>query len=135
MEYTMTENGFQSEFEYGTLDISSQDEFGFRPYALLVSSIAVCSGGVLRKVLGKMRMDFEDIKIKADVKRNPDVANRVEEIKLHFSIYGNDIQEKKVEKALELTRKNCAMVQSVQDSIKIEESYEIKKHGDGFPAS
>ncbi|GAB3049497.1 OsmC family protein [Virgibacillus ainsalahensis] len=126
MEYNMTENGFQTEFEFGTLDISSNDEYGFRPYALLVSSVAVCSGGVLRKVLDKMRIAFEDIKIKAEVKRNPDVADRVEEIKLHFRIYGKDIPENKIEKAMALTRKNCSMVQSVQDSIRIEETFEIK---------
>ncbi|MFC2949100.1 OsmC family protein [Virgibacillus sediminis] len=126
MEYKMMENGFQAEFEYGKLDVSSDDQYGFRPYALLVSSVAVCSGGVLRKVLKKMRIDFDDINIKADVKRNPNIADRVEEINLHFTIYGHDIPEKKVEKAMELTRKNCSMVQSVLDSIKIEETFEIK---------
>lgn len=126
MEYKMTEHGFQTEFEYGTLDVSSEDEYGFRPYSLLVSSVAVCSGGVLRKVLEKMRMDVKDIKISADVTRNPDIANRVEAIKLHFLIYGNDLSEKKVEKAMELTKKNCSMVQSVKDSIEISETFEIK---------
>ncbi|MFC3041116.1 OsmC family protein [Virgibacillus xinjiangensis] len=126
MEYKMMENGFQTEFDYGKLDISSDDQHGFRPYALLVSSVAVCSGGVLRKVLKKMRVDFDDINIKADVKRNPNIADRVEEINLHFTIYGKDIPEKKVEKAMELTRKNCSMVQSVLDSIKVEETFELK---------
>ncbi len=122
----MNEKGFESEFEFGTLQVSSQDEFGFRPYTLLVSSVAVCSGGVLRKVLEKMRIDFDDIKIDADVKRNPEVANRVEEIALHFTIYGKGLLREKVEKAMELARKNCSMVQSVKDSIQITESFEIK---------
>ena len=126
MEFTMHENGFESEFDFGKLTISSNDEFGFRPYALLVSSIAGCSGGVLKKVLTKMRIEFDDIKINADVKRNPDAADRVEEIKLHFTIFGNDLSEKKVQKALELSSKNCSMVQSVKDSINVIETFEIK---------
>ncbi|WP_337019956.1 OsmC family protein [Oceanobacillus massiliensis] len=126
MEFTMHENGFESEFDFGKLTISGNDEFGFRPYALLVSSIAGCSGGVLKKVLTKMRIDYDDIKMKADVKRNPDIANRVEEIKLHFTIIGNDISEAKVEKALQLSTKNCAMVQSVKESIRVIETFEIK---------
>ena len=126
MEFTMHENGFESEFDFGRLTISSNDEFGFRPYALLVSSIAGCSGGVLKKVLTKMRIEFDDIKIIADVKRNPDAADRVEEIKLHFTIFGNDLSEKKVQKALELSSKNCSMVQSVKDSINVIETFEIK---------
>lgn len=126
MEFTMHDNGFESEFDFGKLTISGNDEYGFRPYALLVSSIAGCSGGVLKKVLEKMRIHFDDITISADVKRNPDVANRVEEIKLHFTIIGTDISESKVEKALELSTKNCSMVQSVKGSINVIETFEIK---------
>ena len=99
----------------------------FRPYALLVSSIAGCSGGVLKQVLTKMRIAFDNIAITADVKRNPDIANRVEEIKLHFTIFGKDLPEKKVEKALELSSKNCSMVQSVKGSINVIETFEIKE--------
>ena len=127
MESSMHENGFESEFDFGKLTISGKDEFGFRPYALLVSSIAGCSGGVLKQVLTKMRIAFDNIAITADVKRNPDIANRVEEIKLHFTIFGKDLPEKKVEKALELSSKNCSMVQSVKGSINVIETFEIKE--------
>lgn len=126
MQYTMSENGFQTNVEYGDLQISSNDQHGFRPYVLLVSSIVGCSGGVLRKVLGKMRISFDDIKIAADVKRNKEEANRIEEIHLKFTIIGENIQPEKIEKALVLTRKNCAMVQSVKDSIKVVEEFEIE---------
>ncbi|WP_249869520.1 OsmC family protein [Oceanobacillus saliphilus] len=127
MEFTMHENGFESEFDFGKLTISGNDEFGFRPYALLVSSVAGCSGGVLKKVLTKMRIDYDDIRIAADVKRVPEEANRVEEIKLHFTLIGNDIDGNKVEKALELSTKNCSMVQSVKGSINVIETFEIQK--------
>lgn len=121
----MQEGGFYSDLAYGKLEVSGNEEYGFRPFQLLVSSIAVCSGGVLRKVLEKMRIEFDDIHIKADVVRNEDEANRVEEISLHFTIQGEKLDEKKIEKAMKLTRKNCSMVQSVQDSINIEETFEL----------
>jgi len=126
MEFTMHDNGFESEFDFGKLTISGNDEYGFRPYALLVSSIAGCSGGVLKKVLEKMRIDFDDIKISADIKRNPDIANRVEEIKLHFTIFGSNLNEKKIAKAMALSNKNCSMVQSVKGSIDVIETFEIR---------
>ncbi|NQD66652.1 OsmC family protein [Bacillus haikouensis] len=125
MEFKMQEGGFYSDLAYGKLEVSGNEEYGFRPFQLLVSSIAVCSGGVLRKVLEKMRIEFDDIHIKADVVRNEDEANRVEEISLHFTIQGEKLDEKKIEKAMKLTRKNCSMVQSVQDSINIEETFEL----------
>lgn len=122
----MHENGFDSQFEFETLTISGDETKGFRPYALLVSSIAGCSGLVLRKVLNKLRIPFDDITISADVKRNPDEADRIEQIKLHFVISGKEIAEKKLERAMALTHKNCSMVQSVRDSINIVETYEIQ---------
>jgi putative redox protein len=125
MEFKMQEGGFYSELAYGKLEVSGNEEYGFRPFQLLVSSVAVCSGGVLRKVLEKMRIEFDDIQIKADIVRNEDEANRVEEISLHFTIKGKKLDEKRIEKAMKLTRKNCSMVQSVQDSIKIEETFEL----------
>ncbi|WP_205689129.1 OsmC family protein [Bacillus sp. N1-1] len=126
MEFNMKkeETGFTADFEYGTLHISGDEQFGFRPYQLLVSSVAVCSGGVLRQILDKKRMKYDDIKINADVTRNTEEANRVEKIHLHFTLYG-DLDDQKVERALELTKKHCSMAQSVIGSIDLEESFEI----------
>ncbi|MDR7074617.1 OsmC family protein [Fictibacillus barbaricus] len=126
MNFKMKENGFETTFEYGTLQISGNEDYGFRPYQLLVSSVAVCSGGVLRKVLERMRLPFDDIQVSADVKRDEKEANKVTHIHLHFTIAGKELTNEKVEKALVVTRKNCSMVQSVKDSIEITESFEIK---------
>jgi putative redox protein len=125
MEFNMKENGFATNFSYGELHISGDENYGFRPYQLLVSSVAVCSGGVLRKVLEKMRIPYDDIKVSANVERNEKEANRVEKIHLHFVIKGENIPEEKMERVLEVTRKNCAMVQSVKDSIQVTESFEL----------
>jgi putative redox protein len=125
MEFNMQEGGFYTDLGFGKLEVSGNEEYGFRPFQLLVSSVAVCSGGVLRKVLEKMRIEFDDIHINAGVTRNEAEANRVEAISLHFTIRGTDLDKNKIEKAMKLTRKNCSMVQSVQDSIKIEETFEL----------
>lgn len=121
----MKDVGFYTETSHGRLDISGDEEHGFRPYQLLVSSIAVCSGGVLRKILEKMRMDVKDIQIHADVKRNEEKADRVEQIHLHFKITGTNLNEQKIERALALTRSNCSMIQSVKDSIDVVETIEF----------
>ncbi|WNC14651.1 OsmC family protein [Brevibacillus brevis] len=125
MQFEAKENGFVTHLSYGDLHVSGDEEYGFRPYQLMVSSIAVCSGGVLRKVLTKMRMPCSDMKVTAEVTRNEEKANRIEKIHLHFIIHGENLQEEKVKKAIEASRKNCPMVQSVQDSIVITESFEL----------
>jgi putative redox protein len=126
MKFKMREVGFETDLEYGTLHISGDAEYGFRPFQLLVSSVAVCSGGVLRKVLERMRLTFDDIEVQAEVKRDEKEANKVTDIHLHFVITGKGLSEEKVEKALVVTRKNCSMVQSVKDSINVTETFEIK---------
>jgi putative redox protein len=126
VEFRMKEGGFVTDLSYGQLEVSGSEEYGFRPYQLMVSSIAVCSGGVLRKILEKQRINFENISIAAEVTRNEEKANRIEKVALHFTITGENLKEEKIHKAMELTRKNCSMVQSVIDSIEVEETFEIK---------
>lgn len=125
MDFKMNGNAFEADFKYGTLHAAADDEYGFRPFQLLVSSLAVCSGTVLQKVLKKKRITYDDIQIKADVERNPDQANRVEAVHLHFIIKGEDLQDTKIRKSLEVAKKNCSMVQSVVGSIDVTETYEL----------
>ena len=128
MKFSMTEHGFETTTTFGTMTISSNDDYGFRPYQLLVSSLAACSGGVLKNVLEKMRMPADTISIEVkDVVRNAEETNKVEKVHLHFIIEGEMIDDKKMQRAMELTNKNCAMVQSVAKSIEIIETYEVNK--------
>lgn len=128
MIFKMTENGFDTETPFGKLTISGNEEYGFRPYQLLVSSLAVCSGGVMRNVLDKMRMPVDTITIEVrEVRRNAEIANRVEKVHLHFIIEGQDFDESKMDRVFELTSKNCSMEQSVIDSIELVKTYELNE--------
>jgi putative redox protein len=125
MEFKMKEVGFKTQFEYGELHVAGDETYGFRPYQLLVSAVAVCSGGVLRKILEKKRLEIEDMTVKADVTRNEKEANRIEKIHLHFIIKGKNLEREKVAKSLEVARKNCSMVRSVEGSIEVTESFQL----------
>lgn len=125
MKFSMTEQGFAGDLPFGKLAVSTNEEHGFRPYQLLVASLAVCSAGVIRKVLEKKRMPAEDIQAEVkEVVRIDEEAGRVAKVHLHFVIKG-DIDESKMDRIMELTRKNCSMVRSVEDSIEVVETYEI----------
>ena len=126
MKYIMTEDGFETELDYGKLSISSDETKGFRPYQLMVSSLVGCSGGVLRKVCEKMRMPVEEMEITVlEVIRNPEEASRVEKVHIHFKLKGSQLKSNKLQKAMELTKKNCAMVRSVNQSIEVIETFEL----------
>src|SRR5690625_1445762 len=121
LKYKFYENHIESEFEHGTLTIAKSNEYGFRPYQLLVSSIASCSGLVFQQIIQKQRIELHEITIEAEVERNEDKANRVEKIVLTFHIKGHDLDEQKMQRNLEISRKHCSMIQSVEESIVIEE--------------
>ncbi|MBU0905088.1 MAG: OsmC family protein [Planococcaceae bacterium] len=126
MKYIMTEHGFETNLEFGKLTISSNETYGFRPYQLLVSSLVSCSGGVLKKVCEKMRMPIEEMEIEVkEVVRNEEIANRLEKVHIHFKLKGSNLEEVKLQKAMNLTTKNCSMVRSVDQSIEVHETFEI----------
>lgn len=127
MKFEMTEHGFSTETEFGTLEISSNEEKGFRPYQLMVSSIAACTGGVMRKILEKKRMPAKSITIEVkEVIRSEDDASRLEKIHYHIIVEADGLTDDKMPKLMELTHKNCSMYQSVIGSIDIEQTYEIR---------
>lgn len=125
MKLTFTENGLQTDLPFGELHISPEDEHGFRPYQLMVASVSACSVSVFRQVLQKQRVEFEDLTVSAEVTRKEDEANRIEQIDLTFSIKGENLKEEKLKKSLEISSKNCSMVRSVEDSIRIVKHLQI----------
>jgi uncharacterized OsmC-like protein len=125
MNFTLKKNGVRTELEYGQLDISGNEEFGYRPYQLMVASIVGCSTSVFLKVMEKQRTEIVDLEVKTKVVRNPEEANRIEKIHMHFLIKGKQLDQDKLYKNLAVSRRNCSMVRSVEDSIDIEESIEI----------
>lgn len=125
MKFSMTEHGFSGDLPFGELSVSTNEEYGFRPYQLLVASLAVCSAGIIRKVLEKQRMPADDIQAEVkEIVRIDEEAGRVSKVHLHFLIKG-EIDESKMPRVMELTRKNCSMVRSVENSIEVVETYEI----------
>lgn len=125
MEFYLKDNATHVNFEFGELAISGNEDYGFRPFQLMVASIAGCSGSVFSKILKKQRTEIEDLTINAEVERNPKEANRIEHISLHYCIKGYNLNEDKLYRNLELSRKNCSMIRSVESSINIEETLEI----------
>ncbi len=124
MKFVMTDKAFETTTDFGTLTISGDESLGFRPYQLMVSSLAICSGSVMRKIFAKKRLDLQSMTIDAEATRNPDAADRIESVRLHFKIKGTGLEDK-MDKIMELTKKNCSMVQSVIGSIDVTETYEL----------
>lgn len=125
MEFLFKANYAEANFPVGKLKVSPNEEEGVRPYQLLVSSVISCSGFVWKRILEKQRIALEDLHISAEVERDGTAVNKITEIRLHFMVKGNDLNEAKLKKSLALAHKNCSMIQSIQNSIEVVETLEI----------
>ncbi|CDO04436.1 peroxiredoxin, OsmC subfamily [Oceanobacillus picturae] len=121
MDFYLKENGMRAELPYGEIDISGNEDYGYRPFQLMVASIAGCSASVFRKILEKQRTEIADLQVHAEVERNPEEANRIEKITLKYTVKGRQLDPEKLYKNMEIARKNCSMIRSVEGSITIEE--------------
>lgn len=125
MKFVVTEKGITTDLGYGRLHISGDEAGGFRPFQLVVSGIVGCSALVFRRILEKQRISYEEFIIETDLVRNEAEANKIEKISLIFKIKGENLDEKKLKRNLEISRKHCSMIRSVEDSIEIVEELQI----------
>lgn len=126
MKFVVTDEEIKTDLPYGTLNISSSEEKGFRPFQLLVSSIAGCSALVLQRIFKKQRLTIDMFTIEAIVERNEARADRIEKIHLIYTIKGNSLDEEKMLRNLDLARRHCSMIRSVEDSIEIVETLQLQ---------
>jgi len=96
------------------LSISPNEENGYRPYELFISSLIGCSGTLLRNILMKKRFAYERIEMEAAATRGPAHANRIESISITAYISADKgLTEIQTEKIVNLVIQNCGMIQSV----------------------
>lgn len=115
------EHHIEAHLGHGNLVISGNEEIGFRPVEMLVSSVASCSGSIFHSILTKQRTNFSELSIQAEIERNKEEANRVVKIILHFTVKGKQLSESRLTRNLQITRRHCGMLRSVEKSIEIVE--------------
>jgi putative redox protein len=101
---------------------------GIRPKELILLALAGCTASDVVSILSKKRTPLDDfeINIKADVSdEHPKVFTKID---LEYVFYGNDLNTKDIERAIELSQtKYCAVTAMLEKSIEIVHSYKINK--------
>lgn len=110
---------------YGDLSISKDSFIGFKPIELFVSALVGCSASIFTTILGKKRIKVDKIRIKANVERDVQTANKITEVEILFIVEGTNLIFEQLKKVLDITIKNCGMIQSVNRSINIKESIKV----------
>ena len=115
------------------VNLDGPNEFGGSssansPKELLLLSLAGCTGSDVVSILKKKRVNIDDfeINITADVtEEHPKVFTKVD---LEYVVYGDDINPKDVERAIELSQtKYCGVTAMLKKAVEINHTYRIEE--------
>lgn len=93
---------------------------------MLLIGLGGCTGIDLNTLLNKMRVDYDDIKMDISAEREGDHPKVFSEIKINYKIFGSNLPEDKVSKAVRLTQERyCSATHSLKNPAEITYEYEI----------
>lgn len=126
---------FDSEIGEYTIRIDSKNEAGESsgpsPKSLLLTALTGCTGIDLATILPKMHVEFDTLTIEATAPMTAEHPRVYTEIRLVYRITGQDIDETKVRRAIELSEKKyCGVSAMLRAHCPIHWTLEIGSSGD-----
>ena len=90
------------------------------PKAIMLSSLAVCSGLDIVAILKKMKVELEDFKINTVARLTEEHPKYYDEVIVVYDFFGSEIEKDKVEKAVDLSiTKYCGVMEMFRNFAKI----------------
>lgn len=89
-----------------TMDTSPENggyNSGVSPKAMMLSSLAGCSGLDVVSILKKMKVPFSDFRIDTYGDLTNDHPKYYNKVSVEYHFYGNELDEKKIEKAVNMS--------------------------------
>lgn len=111
--------------------IDTKKEFGGydsapTPVNLLLLSLGSCTLMDVISLLDKMKVDYDDIKVKVSGERHDEHPKTFKYIQIKYIVYGKDPDKSKIKKSIDLsTEKYCSIHAMLKKSTKISNSFEI----------
>ena len=106
-----------------TMDASSEAggyNSGLRPKAMMLSSLAGCSGFDVVAILKKMKVAFSDFRIDTYGELTDKDPKYYHSVAVEYHFYGNQLDEKKIEKAVQLSiEKYCGVMEMFRQFAKV----------------
>jgi putative redox protein len=99
---------FESDNPRGQLMMDASEEFGgtnsgLAPKAMMLSSLAGCSGLDVVSVLNKMKVKIDDFKMVIEGELTEEHPKYYHKVTVDYHFYGKDLKEKKIKKAVDLS--------------------------------
>lgn len=107
--------------------LSTQDEgVGIKPSDLLLIAIASCTAVDVVDILAKKRMPLSHLEISSSGEQDQDPPWTFRKIHLHFRVGGENLTEKAVAQAIQLSEdKYCSVAATVRATAPITSDFEI----------
>lgn len=99
---------------------------GIRPKELILLSLAGCTGSDVVAILQKKKVNLKGFEINITAEQKEEHPQVYTKIHLDFVLYGKNISEKDVERAIELSQtKYCSVTVMLQKAVEITHKYKI----------
>jgi putative redox protein len=115
------------------LTVDGPEEFGgsnagVRPKELVLIALAGCTSSDVVSILKKKRVILDDFEVNISAEISEEHPKVYTNINLEFVFYGEDINEKDVERAIELSQtKYCSVSAMLNKSVEINHTYKVVK--------
>ncbi|HCR4097245.1 TPA: OsmC family protein [Providencia rettgeri] len=97
------------------------------PMEMLLMAAGGCSAIDVVSILQKGRNDITDCEVKLTSQRREEAPRYFVKIHLHFIVTGNELTEKTVERAVQLSaEKYCSVALMLEKTVEVTHSFEIK---------
>ena len=99
----------------------SDERFGLSPKAMMLSSLAGCSGLDVISMLDKMKVEIEDLKINVSGELTDEHPKYYHSVTVDYHFYGTDLNKNKCQKAVNLSvEKYCGVMEMFRRFAKVE---------------
>lgn len=93
---------------------------GYRPKALMLSGLAGCSGLDVAALIKKMKLEVVQFKIEIEANLTEEHPKYYDKVAMHFHFYGQNLNEKKLQKAVDLSvEKYCGVMEMFRQFAKV----------------
>lgn len=97
------------------------------PMEMVLMAAGGCSAIDVVSILQKGRYDITDCEVKLTSQRREEAPRYFVKIHLHFIVTGNELTEKAVERAVQLSaEKYCSVALMLEKTVEVTHSFEIK---------
>lgn len=141
VQIPMSENNYKTTIHYAgdeffigtspsghaiTIDTKSDRHSAPTPVELLLIAVGGCTAVDVVSILEKKRQIVTDYKIELTAERREEHPRAVTKINIHHIVYGRDVSEQAVARAIELSdEKYCSVAATVRPTTTITTSFEI----------